>query len=354
MRIGDKIKFLNQVGGGIVVGFDKKGLALIEDEDGFQMPMPVGECIVVEENVVEKEGKSIQTKDGEKLNIALIYTQKGDGFVCTLANESNYSLFANYIVNIQGDYATLFAGELLPYEKKEIIFISKKQLNEFGKKVIIRCIPFKKSSISNKIARHLLKPIIDKDFILEPLNLLKDNLYKENEYISQRGIVYVVVNENVKELPLSAEIKEDETLLALKEKFSADSKGIYNKNVHKAFVNGKWVEVPKNKKEEIEDKSLIKVSASGIFEVDLHASALLDTTIGMGNFDILNYQLDKFNEAMRYVIKKRGQKIVFIHGKGDGVLRKAILNELKNKYSNCKWQDASFKEYGFGATMVVI
>ena len=51
---------------------------------------------------------------------------------------------------------------------------------------------------------------------------------------------------------------------------------------------------------------------------------------------------------------KKGQKIVFIHGKGDGVLRKAILQELKYKYKNYQSQDASFREYGFGATMVTI
>ena len=89
-------------------------------------------------------------------------------------------------------------------------------------------------------------------------------------------------------------------------------------------------------------------------EVDLHAAALLDTTIGMDNTAILKYQIEKFNEAMTAVLHKRGSKIVFIHGKGDGVLRKALLSELKNRYSRCKWQDASFKEYGYGATMVTI
>ena len=47
-------------------------------------------------------------------------------------------------------------------------------------------------------------------------------------------------------------------------------------------------------------------------------------------------------------------KIVFIHGNGDGVLRKSILQELKYKYKNYESQDASFREYGFGATMVII
>jgi dsDNA-specific endonuclease/ATPase MutS2 len=53
-------------------------------------------------------------------------------------------------------------------------------------------------------------------------------------------------------------------------------------------------------------------------------------------------------------LKKKGQKIVFIHGKGEGVLRNAIIKELKSKYKTCTHQDASFQEYGFGATMVTI
>ena len=72
------------------------------------------------------------------------------------------------------------------------------------------------------------------------------------------------------------------------------------------------------------------------------------------NSEILNYQLDKFLELMEQYKKKREQRIVFIHGKGDGVLRKALLDELKRKYSNCRHQDASFQEYGFGVTMVTI
>ena len=50
----------------------------------------------------------------------------------------------------------------------------------------------------------------------------------------------------------------------------------------------------------------------------------------------------------------KGKKIVFIHGKGEGVLRKNILQELKYRYKGCVWQDASFREYGFGATLVKI
>lgn len=53
-------------------------------------------------------------------------------------------------------------------------------------------------------------------------------------------------------------------------------------------------------------------------------------------------------------LKNKGQKIVFIHGKGEGVLRAAIMKELNHRYKGHDVQDASFREFGFGATQVTI
>lgn len=378
MKIGDKVRFLNQTGGGIVVGFSRKGWVTVEDEEGFEIPVPEKECVVVEENVVASEKKNIQTKDGEKLNVALAYTKAGMGFVCSLANECNYSLLVAYSVQMpqgtaQGPaaYSTLFAGEILPYERKELFKFGREELNDFSKRVLVRAIPFKRGTGLKKIVPAALKPAIEKDFILDPMNLLKEGMYKENDYTPDKSYIITLVNENLKELPLQQNDEDEKLRQALKEKFQGEAAsaggnsgklaGVQGNNLSgrkdtsgKAFINGRWVEMPKARKEEIEEKALIKSSASGILEVDLHASALLETTAGMDNTAILKYQMEKFNEAMKAVLRKKGQRIVFIHGKGDGVLRKAILTELKTKYPACKWQDASFKEYGYGATMVTV
>lgn len=365
MKIGDRVRFLNQTGGGIVVGFNKKGWATVEDEDGFEIPVPERECVVVEENAAASEKKSIQTKDGDKLDIALAYSKAGAGFVCTLANECNYTILLTYSVTpskqegSKGNCITLFAGEILPYERKELFRFGREELNDFSKKVLVRGIPYKRGSGFNKTVEAQLKPAIEKTFVLDPLNLLKDGVYRENDYTPDKSYIISIVNENIKELPLPAADEEDIFKQALKEKFQRE-KGMHNepqgkeKGAGKAFINGKWIEVSKKNRYETEDKALIKTSPTGILEVDLHASALLETTTGMDNTAILKYQLEKFNEAMKAVGRKKGTKIVFIHGKGDGVLRKAILTELKTKYPTCRWQDASFKEYGYGATMVTL
>ena len=88
--------------------------------------------------------------------------------------------------------------------------------------------------------------------------------------------------------------------------------------------------------------------------IDLHASEILETTAGLTSRDILEYQLDFFHKTMKEHTQARGRKLIFIHGKGDGILRSSIERELRHKYKTCRFQDASFREYGYGATQVTI
>ncbi|MDE6716656.1 MAG: DUF2027 domain-containing protein [Muribaculaceae bacterium] len=89
-------------------------------------------------------------------------------------------------------------------------------------------------------------------------------------------------------------------------------------------------------------------------EVDLHIHELVDTTAGMDNYAMLQLQLSTVRKTMDQHIRRLGQKIVFIHGKGDGVLRKEVRALLSKEYPECDVQDASFQKYGFGATSVTI
>ncbi len=97
-----------------------------------------------------------------------------------------------------------------------------------------------------------------------------------------------------------------------------------------------------------------EVLRGDIIEVDLHINALVESTAGMDNAAMLHHQMDIFRQTMQNYRHRIGQKIVFIHGKGEGVLRKAIIDELRLRYPTCMWQDASFQNYGFGATQVTI
>lgn len=88
-------------------------------------------------------------------------------------------------------------------------------------------------------------------------------------------------------------------------------------------------------------------------EVDLHVHQLVKSTRGMSNFDIVNLQLDTAKRQLEFAIQKRIQKIVFIHGVGEGILKEE-LGYLFRKYEGIDWYDADYQKYGMGATEVYI
>ena len=88
-------------------------------------------------------------------------------------------------------------------------------------------------------------------------------------------------------------------------------------------------------------------------EVDLHIEQLTMGHQRMSNYEILNLQLDTAKRQLEFAIRSRIQKVVFIHGVGEGVL-KIELEYLFKRYDNVKFYDADYQKYGMGATEVYI
>ena len=74
---------------------------------------------------------------------------------------------------------------------------------------------------------------------------------------------------------------------------------------------------------------------------------------GLSNGVILEFQLSRFRTALETAILHKTGRIVFIHGVGNGKLKHEMRRILEREYSSLQYQDASFKEYGYGATMVL-
>ena len=88
-------------------------------------------------------------------------------------------------------------------------------------------------------------------------------------------------------------------------------------------------------------------------EVDLHIHQLVKSQRGMTKHDILTTQLETAKHKLDFAISKRIQKIVFIHGVGEGIL-KLELQYLFDRFNNVKYYDANYQKYGLGATEVYI
>lgn len=345
IKIGDKVRFLSEVGGGTVTGFQGKDIVLVEDESGFDIPMPVRECVVIETdsyNIKKRETKeekkneqetvvkpeinrvSSETREGEKLNIYLAYLPvdakaiNTTPFEAYLVNDSNYYIYYTYSTGENTNWIMHSHGVVEPNMKLFMEEFEKSSLNDM-QRVCVQLIAFKTKPFSGK-------PAVNVELRLDTVKFYKIHTFKDTEFFDEPALIYDIVRNDIPSRQMN--ISAQELQNAMNEK--------------------------KNTGRPVAEPIIKKKIRPEIIEIDLHIEQLLDNTAGMGNADMLNYQLDTFRKVMDENIKFKGQKIVFIHGKGDGVLRKAILDELKRKYKSCQSQDASFKEYGFGATMVTI
>lgn len=88
-------------------------------------------------------------------------------------------------------------------------------------------------------------------------------------------------------------------------------------------------------------------------EVDLHINQLVRSSKGLSNHEILNIQMETAKRQLEFAIRKRIQKIVFIHGVGEGVLKEELYY-LFRRYENIKYYDADYQKYGLGATEIYI
>lgn len=88
-------------------------------------------------------------------------------------------------------------------------------------------------------------------------------------------------------------------------------------------------------------------------EVDLHIHQLVKSERGMSSHDKKLLQLDTAKHKLEFAMKKKIQKVVFIHGVGEGTL-KIELQYLFGRYNNVKYYDADYRKYGQGATEVYI
>ena len=373
MKIGDKVRFLSEVGGGVVTGFQEKDIVLVEDADGFDIPMPVRECVVIEtddynvptpaaraakkrlENqsaartdaaTTEASSSTLgsgwkaehpvkpqvsvyrqpEMKGGDVLNVYLAFVPEDIKAVSTtpfeayLVNDSNYYMYYMYLSAEGKSWTTRSHGLLEPNTKFLLEEFEKSELND-REHVAVQLVAFKDNRA------FAMKPAVNVEIRIDTVKFYKLHTFRQTDFFETPALMYDVVKNDLpaKQVYVSAEDLQD------------------------ALMKKKTVEHPSA------PRTIVKRGGKNeIIEVDLHIGELLDDTHGMSNREMLNYQLDKFREVMEQYKNKREQRIVFIHGKGDGVLRKALLDEMKRKYSACKTQDASFQEYGFGATMVTI
>lgn len=361
VKPGDTVRYLNAVGGGTVTRVDGK-MAYVDD-NGFETPVLVKDLVAVapaghqtasgarlmfdqaaydaarnahneQKNKIEKQQqqaapapRAAETDYGDALSIALAFepsstTRLSEAtFNAVLVNDSNYYLAFCFSRRAADDreWTAVYEGTVAPNELIDLAQYSHEELPGL-ERVALQAIAFKrgkgfglkdpvnavrKLDLTKFHKLHCFRPGIYFDTPVLEVQLVKGDTPQRCDEGSRRDAV-----------PAAAPKKKEK-------------KGSQNP--------------------ESNPRKLLP-----LIELDLHIDQLIETTAGMDAADILAYQVDTARRELRRHSRRIGQKIVLIHGKGDGVLRKAVLQMVRKEFPKAEVQDASFREYGFGASLITI
>jgi hypothetical protein len=348
-KTGDKVKFLNENDYGTVTRVMNNGIVMVLNSDDFEVPVQASELILdapQQPQQPQPQKKSApEIRQPEPRNIvvqpktkpAAANNAKSEdidsygfylGFVPTedknplqtdldmyLINDSEFRVLYNMMqpsVKNRNLYETV-SGILEPDTKEYIETIKREDLNALTS--------FKFQFLYSMDTPHTVRKPEEFDLKINAQKFFIANYYKENDFFDENAVILTIKESS---LMSQAAEKISQAQFALKDKEQRPKLKVVKKQPEKE-------------------------------EVDLHLVELLDDDRGLSPKEKLDYQMKVFREKLdEYIKNPHVKKVVFIHGKGNGTLKAEIRKCLDLNYRRYQYQDASFEEYGGGATLVYV
>ena len=230
MKIGDRVRFLNEIGGGRVAGFQGKNIVLVEDEDGFQVPMLMTEVVVVgeedygtghmvevrqeikgkkselkdeepepEEKPITFKAKPVERKGGDRLSAYLAFVPidmkelSQTCFESYLINDSNYYMRYVYMTGENNAWTVRAEGELEPNTKEFIEEFGRENLNAI-EHCCVQLIAYKRDKT------FLLKPTVNAQLNVDTVKFYKLHAFRENDFFEQPALIYTLIENDVQKI----------------------------------------------------------------------------------------------------------------------------------------------------------
>lgn len=362
LQKGDKVKFLNDHGGGIVSKVISSSLVHVKIEDGFEIPTLVNELVKVEEtgqraahffmdksratvgdyeedadyreNVKEEKPvyddrskplEIFKAKGNDKKGVYLAYVPQDQKWLLTglmdiyLVNFSEYDvLFSLLLRKPNGAWEGVDYDVAKPNTRILLDSIERDHIEKWSYGMV-------QLLYHKNLSSKVLLPA-NCTFSFKPAKLYLEKSYHESSFISGKSYL-LMLNETAVQ-PSAAEAE-------LSEKFDDEIKMQHAQ--------------PKKPEEVINKHKTSPREAT----VDLHIGELVEDYSKMSPSEMLNYQLNYFVRCLESAITNYLTKVTFIHGVGDGVLKSKMMDILR-EYDNIRVKDASLKKFGYGATEVLI
>ena len=326
LRIGDKVRFLNEVGEGIVTRFKDKETVFVEITDGFEIPYLSKHLVPIHtELILNPEVENMELELETILSDSIYFIIEPDHDMSALVsdykfylfNSSSYNMSFSYSVKDDAYFQTLKHGELGAYQKILLKQVKKNFFKEFAYHKI-ECLFYKNMHYKSQMPLAEILYINDK--IMAQSTLILHNEFKYPVYA-------FILKDNFQDKEVIEKTFNMEDLTRLK--------------AIKEFKQPQKTSIAKQK-----IKDLTK-------EIDLHIEELVDSHSGLTNMEILSIQLERFEKEIQYCLSNGIKKLIVIHGVGNGKLKSEIISILKT-IEDITYYDASYKNYGVGATEILI
>ncbi|NOX86569.1 MAG: DUF2027 domain-containing protein, partial [Chlorobi bacterium] len=328
-KVGNKVTFLNERGGGVIKAIIDSKLVKVETDDGFEIPVLSSELIPdframeAEEDVdfdfvpraKETKEKQDTEKEPEPSNISeinpwgtvkeekgiyLAFEPHDQQWVLTgdldvvLLNHTSYELLYNLFLIQNGELKGVDYGSLEKDTRVVLETITREEIENW-------CSGYIQFMFHSDSPRKVLLPV-HTEIRIRPNRFFKENNYRSNTLVQGKALLLSLAPES--------------TLQAVSE----------NEESRKYDYHGQASEA-----RQIKEKPLIGKHRTKFDEavVDLHIGELVENIAGMSNQDMFAIQMNYFRKMLESAIKNDYRKVTFIHGVGNGVLKNAIVKELE-------------------------
>lgn len=388
IKVGDTIRYLNAAGGGVVKRIER-GVAWVMGSDGFEMPTPLHECVVVNsqdtfvpsyKNPLQKkaessakavkstsqslstvapstdkaadlsflvpttEGPFFDRAGGDKINVSvaflpLSYERFGEEpFECYLINESNYHLLFSYTTQSEsGKSKQHSAGVLEPDMRVLVEVFSPDNVSEH-EVCRFQFIPYKPERTFTPI------PPVEAEVRIDTVKFFKRHAFKGNVFFDEDAMVYPLLRdyEGVKTSAPSAIATAP----------SAGRAGTIQEK--KKSSKAAPVSTTTTSKEPAAPTETSSIPRQPVEQVGIEADRLLPDSSGMTPHEVLLYQLKTFRRELDKRLGRKGCRVVFVHGAGQGILHQLIINNIEQSYPMVEYRDMTFDGFATGAIEVSI
>ncbi len=407
IKVGDTIRYLNASGGGVVKRIER-GVAWVEGPDGFELPTPIHECVVVDSRdtfvpaykppVVKRQEPATQpTKSnapavapatpevvedaeqdlsfvvplskgpwfdrsgGEQLQVHIAYLPVSyehfgqSPYETYLINESNYHLLFTYSTTTPaGGYKLRSAGVLEPDMRVLVEEFDASEINDHAVSHF-QFIAYKPERTYRSM------PPVERQVRMDVVKLAKRHAFRENPFFDEDALVIPVLEaydgsqQAPAEEPQPAPSRSGALpQRAIKQKKPAETPQRASQQANQKASQKPTKQSAPQPQSERKQPDPPAAPEQTIEKVGLEAERILPNATGMTPHEVLLYQLKNFRRELDKRLERRGSKVIFIHGAGQGVLHQLIINRIEQDYPMVQYRDVTFDGFPMGAIEVTI